>query len=168
MGARWLWAGLENWHWCADREWLPQGAAALKSCSIFYLPLRGVLIKIADVQGLIPQSAAQHLAQSSLAVKLCPGWFRAWLSAGLIQGSLLGHHCQIYSFYQRFKASNFYVANERPGYKGVLISKYIYLYLLETTGTFLWMFWILFYDRDYYINQHGKLSWCSHIFNSYG
>lgn len=63
--------GLDLWLWHVDHKRLPSCATTLKSCSVFYLPLSGVLIKTADVQGLIPLSAAWHFAQSSLAAKLC-------------------------------------------------------------------------------------------------
>lgn len=86
--------GLDLRLWHVGHKRLPSLPATLKSCSIFYLPLSGVLIKIADVQGLIPQSAAWHFLQRNLALELClasqpddpdPGH-------GWVQGSSAGYH----------------------------------------------------------------------------
>lgn len=48
-------ASLGQWIWDVDSKQLPWHAAALQRCSIFYLPLSGVLNKTTDVQVQVPQ-----------------------------------------------------------------------------------------------------------------
>lgn len=79
-GVVWSQASLDQWLWHVDPKQLPWHAAALWRCSIFYLPLSGVLNKTTDVQARIPQLLCDILLRAAWQ------WRCAWLCSQIVQG----------------------------------------------------------------------------------